>query len=87
MVNQFSARGIMGGGQRTWPSLQPMSGLGSYGRTRSAILVGGPRSSIANQGRIYQFAKSKGKGDAYKFFLINSLGPGYVYKNALSVIQ
>lgn len=69
-----------------WPSLTPVSGLGSYGRTRGAILIGGPRTSIANQGRIYAFEKSKGRGEAYKQYLINVLGGGFVYKNAWSVI-
>ena len=83
---QFNPRPVrIGGG--SWPYLQPMSGLGSYGRTRAAVLIGGPRSTIANQGRIYAFEKSKGRGEAYKQYLINVLGGGFVYKNAWSVIQ
>jgi hypothetical protein len=68
------------------PYLNPMPGLGSYGRTAAAILVGGSRSSIASQGRIYAFEKSKGREQAYIAYLINSLGPIPRQRNAWSLM-
>ena len=68
-----------------YPSLTPTYSLGSYGRTRGALLissrVGAKRASA---GRIYAFEQRKGQGQAYKEYLLKVLGPGYVYKNAWS---
>jgi hypothetical protein len=87
MSNTYvNGRGIMGSGMRSWPSLSPTYSLGSYGRTRGAILLGG-NSVIGSQGRIYSYAKKRGRGEAYKAYLLNSLRGGYVYKNPWSVIQ
>jgi hypothetical protein len=58
-----------------YPVLTPTFGLGSYGRTASAILVGGPRSTIGNQKRIYAWYSARGQGQQYKDYLLNSLGP------------
>jgi hypothetical protein len=71
----------------TFPSLTPTYGLGSYGRTAAAVLIGSPRSSIANQNRIYYFMRKSGRGEEYKNYLLNALGPIPVYKNAWQVIQ
>ena len=69
------------------PSLTPTYGLGSYGRTSAAVLIGGPRTSLGNQGRIYAFEKKQGRGEAYKQYLLKILGPIPTYRNALAVIQ
>ena len=76
-------------GRGQWPSLRPLPGLGSYGRTRGAILIGAPRSSIANQGRIYNYYQRRGEGPQYKAYLLSILTAGnpYVYRNAWQVIQ
>ena len=70
-----------------WPSMNPTSGLGSYGRTRGAILLGGPRTSMGSQARVYAFEKRRGRGQEYQQYLLSVLGNGFVYKNAWSVIQ
>jgi len=59
----------------TYPSLTPTYGLGSYGRTGAAILIGGPRTTIASQGRIYSWYSKRGYGQQYKAYLLRSLGP------------
>lgn len=69
-----------------WPSMTPMSGLGSYGRTRGAVLISSPRNSMGSQGRVYAFEKRRGRGQEYKEYLLRVLGNGYTYKNAWSVI-
>ena len=43
----------------TFPSLTPTYGLGSYGRTGMAILIGGPRTKNGSQGRIYAWFKQQ----------------------------
>jgi hypothetical protein len=48
-----------------YPVLTPTYGLGSYGRTAGAVLIGSPRNRIGSQGRIYAFMKSRGQGQAY----------------------
>lgn len=70
-----------------FPALTPTYGLGSYGRTAAAVLIGSPRSSIANQNRIYYFYSRYGQGEAYKNYLLNALGPIPTYRNAWQVIQ
>ena len=69
------------------PSLTPTYGLGSYGRTAAAILISGPRNTIGNQGRIYAYEKKQGRGEAYKQYLLNALGPIPTYRNAWQIIQ
>jgi hypothetical protein len=69
-----------------FPSLTPTYGLGSYGRTAAAILVGGPRTTIASQGRIYAWYSRRGQGQEYKDYLLRSLGPMPVARNAWMLI-
>jgi hypothetical protein len=57
-----------------YPSLTPTYGLGSYGRTGVAVNISSPRTKIGSQGRIYAYYKSKGQGQDYINYLINSLG-------------
>lgn len=75
------------GNRITRPSLTPTYGLGSYGRTSAAVLISGPRNTIGNQGRIYAYEKKLGRGEAYKQYLLNALGPIPTYRNAWQVIQ
>ena len=67
------------------PSLNPMYGLGSYGRTGAAILTGGSRARTASQGRIYSWMNSRGLGYQYVQFLLNTLGKA-PYVNPWSLI-
>ena len=70
-----------------YPPLTPTSGLGSYARTGVAIALGGSRSKIGTQGRIYAYMKSKGLGPAYEQYLIEALGIKYLPKvNPLTYI-
>ena len=69
-----------------FPSLTPTYGLGSYGRTAAAILVGGPRTTIASQGRIYAWYSRRGQGQQYKDYLLSTLGPIPVARNAWMLI-
>ena len=69
-----------------FPSLTPTYGLGSYGRTAAAVLIGGPRSSIANQGRIYAWYSKRGQGQQYKNYLLRSLGRQPVARSAWYLI-
>ena len=55
-------------------SLNPTSGLGSYGRTGAAVLISSPRTKNGSQGRIYAYMKSIGQGQQYINFLINVIG-------------
>ena len=57
-----------------FPSLTPTYGLGSRGRTGSAVLISSPRNKIGNQGRIYYWMKSRGQGYEYIQFLLKVLG-------------
>lgn len=59
-----------------FPSLTPMYGLGSYGRTGAAVLISSPRCKIGTQGRIYGWMQRNNRGPQYIQFLINSLGRG-----------
>ena len=68
------------------PALTPMYGLGSYGRTAAAVLIGGPRSTIGNQGRIYNWYANRGQGEQYKAYLLRSLGPIPRARNSLNLI-
>jgi hypothetical protein len=66
----------------TYPSLTPLYGLGSYGRTGAAVLISAPRCKIGSQGRCYAYAKNHGQGDAYINYLLRLLGPqNQAYKN------
>ena len=69
-----------------YPSLVPMYGLGSYGRTAAAVLISGSRTTIGNQGRIYNWYSSRGQGQQYKDYLLRSLGRMPVARNAWSVM-
>ncbi len=68
-----------------YPSLTPTPGLGSYGRTGAAILIGSSRSGSASQGRIYVWMKSHGYGQQYIQFLLKAIGPT-PYVNPWSLI-
>ena len=69
-----------------FPSLTPMYGLGSYGRTAAAVLISGSRTTIGNQGRIYNWYSARGQGQQYKDYLLNSLGPIPTYRRPWSLI-
>jgi len=56
-------------------SLTPLYGLGSYGRTGAAVLLGSPRSKIGSQGRIYNSFRTQAERSAYIAFLIKRIGP------------
>ena len=58
-----------------YPALTPAYGLGSYGRTRGAILISSPRTKIGSAGRVYAFMKSQGLGGQYIQTLLFSIGP------------
>lgn len=62
----------------TFPSLTPIYGLGSYGRTGMAILISSPRTRNGSQGRIYAWMKNHGQGQQYIQFLINASGVRYL---------
>jgi hypothetical protein len=57
-----------------FPSLTPLYGLGSYGRTGMAVLISSPRTKLGSQGRIYAWMRNNGQGPQYVNFLINSSG-------------
>ena len=42
-----------------FPALTPSYGLGSYGRTNSALLISSPRTKNGSQGRIYAWMKNQ----------------------------
>jgi len=69
-----------------YPSLTPTYGLGSYGRTGSAVLISSPRNKIGSQGRIYAYEKQHGRGQQYIYFLLKLLGPRAPYTNPYSYI-
>jgi hypothetical protein len=69
-----------------YPSLTPTYGLGSYGRTKAAVLISSPRNKIGSQGRIYAYEKQHGRGQQYIDFLCNILGPSGPYTNPFSYI-
>jgi len=60
---------------RTYPSLTPTYGLGSYGRTGPAVLISSPRCKIGSQGRIYAWMAANGQGPQYIQFLLKAIGP------------
>ena len=60
------------------PSLTPMYGLGSYGRTGAATVISSPRTKIGSQGRIYAYYRQRGQGQLYENYLINALGLKYL---------
>lgn len=70
-----------------YPSLTPMYGLGSYGRTAAAVLISGSRTTIGNQGRIYSWYSARGQGQQYKDYLLKSLGPIPTYRRPWNLIQ
>jgi hypothetical protein len=57
-----------------FPALTPSYGLGSYGRTRGALLISSARNKIGSQGRIYSYMRSVGQGPQYINYLQNFLG-------------
>ncbi len=63
-----------------YPALTPAYGLGSYGRTGAALTISSPRTKIGSQGRIYAYFKSKGQGQLYEQYLIDTLGLKYLPK-------
>jgi hypothetical protein len=61
-----------------YPALTPAYGLGSYGRIGPALIISSPRTKIGSQGRIYAYYKSRGRGQEYEQYLINTLGLKYM---------
>ena len=61
-----------------FPALTPAYGLGSYGRSYTALTISSPRTKLGSQGRIYAFMKARGKGYEYEQYLINALGIRYM---------
>jgi hypothetical protein len=61
-----------------YPALTPAYGLGSYGRIGPALIISSPRTKIGSQGRIYAYYKSRGRGQEYEQYLINTLGLRYM---------
>lgn len=61
-----------------FPVLTPAYGLGSYGRTGTALTISSPRTKIGSQGRIYAYMKRIGQGYEYEQYLINALGLKYL---------
>jgi hypothetical protein len=57
----------------TYPSLTPISGLGTGSRTGAAVLISSPRTKLGSQGRIYAYEKRRGKGQQYICFLLKVL--------------
>lgn len=72
-------------GPRSYPSLTPAYGLGSYGRIGPSILISSPRTKVGSQGRIYAYYSSRGQGAQYINFLKQSIGP-LPYTNPFSLI-
>ncbi len=60
--------------QYGYPVLTPAYGLGSRGRTGTALVISSPRTKLGSQGRIYAFYKHRGEGQLYEQYLINALG-------------
>ena len=58
-----------------YPVLTPSYGLGSYGRTGPALLIGSSRNKNGSQGRIFAYMKRIGQGQHYINFLLNAIGP------------
>ena len=69
----------------SYPSLTPTYGLGSYGRTGTAILISSPRTKIGSQGRIYGYYAARGQGQQYINFLKRAIGP-QPYTNPFTLI-
>ena len=64
-----------------FPSLNPLFGLGSYGRVIGATLVSTPRSTFGSANRIYNFMKkTKGVDFTLNYFNNLSFGP-YKFNN------
>jgi hypothetical protein len=72
-------------GPYSYPSLTPTYGLGSYARTGPAILVGGPRSKIGSQMRIYNYFRTPDSRAAYVLYLRKLIGPS-PYTNPFSYL-
>ena len=53
----------------SYPSLTPTYGLGSYGRTGPAIIIGGSRPKIGSQSRIYNYFRTPNERAAYVQFM------------------
>lgn len=63
------------------PSLTPMYGLGSYGRTGAAIHISAPRTRIGSVNRIYSYYKKRGEGGAFQRYLaLDVIGTQYLPK-------
>ena len=60
--------------QYGYPVLTPAYGLGTRGRTGTALVISSPRTKLGSQGRIYAFYKNRGEGQLYEQYLINALG-------------
>ena len=53
----------------SYTSLTPTYGLGSYGRTGPSIIIGGSRSKIGSQSRIYNYFRTSNERAAYVQFM------------------
>ena len=67
-----------------FPALSPLYGLGSFGRTAAAQLIGASRARINTQGRIYAWMKNNGQGPQYIQILLNAI-PRYANTNRRSI--
>lgn len=61
-----------------FPVLTPAYGLGSRGRTGTALTISSPRNRIGSQARIYAWYNARGQGKYYEQLLIDSLGLKYL---------
>jgi hypothetical protein len=68
-------------------ALTPLYGLGSAARTGPAVLISSPRNKIGSCGRIYNWANPRGQGEAFKLYLLKTLGPGRKSYNLNSIIE
>ena len=55
--------------RHSYHSLTPTYGLGSYGRTGPSIIIGGSRSKIGTQSRIYNSFRKPSERQAYVQFM------------------
>jgi len=68
----------------SFPSLNPMSGLGSGARTIGAITISSPRTKNGSAGRVYNYIKQKnGALAANNYFQSAIFGPYKILKGKL----
>jgi hypothetical protein len=75
----------MSGPRYAFPSLTPMYGLGSQGRTIGAVLLGSPRTKIGSANRIYNYlSRTQGASYALQYIRdISGLGPFIIQNGKL----